>query len=115
MATTIRSFTDTMMSVKNFEKQIEFYTNFLGLSIVHKVTGYALLKDNESGQVLCITDGESVASVSPGITTANLEDSLAELNKLGGSVVKRWEYSDMIGANCKDPEGNELMIWQLKN
>jgi predicted enzyme related to lactoylglutathione lyase len=44
----------------------------------------------------------------------DLEASIKALEVSGGVVQGRWEYPEMIGAHCLDPQGNRLMLWQSK-
>ena len=43
---------------------------------------------------------------------ADMQATLRMLEELGGHVIKQWGYASMEGANCKDSEGNEVLIWQ---
>jgi predicted enzyme related to lactoylglutathione lyase len=44
----------------------------------------------------------------------NLESALEKIRNFGGEVIAHWEYPDTVGANCKDPEGNNLIVWSRK-
>lgn len=103
---------DTMIMARDYEKMIKFYNEFVGLDIIDKNEHWATLRDKETNQVLSITNGPSVRSVSPGIEVENIEHALQAIKLLGGSVHKRWELGSMKGANCYDPENNEIMVWQ---
>ena len=107
-----RNFSDTMIAAKDYKKLVSFYTDFVGLEVAESTKNYTMLVDQEKKQCLCITDGPSVTSTSPGIAVTDLAQSLIDLKVMGGTVLKTWEFASMKGANCQDPEGNELMIWQ---
>ena len=104
---------DTMISARDFRKLTLFYTRFVGLKCTARNQRFAALMDPKSRQCLCITNGESVDRASPGIQVQDLDAALKRLARLGGKVRKRWDYGAMRGANCKDPEGNEIMVWQV--
>ncbi len=107
-----RNFSDTMIAAKDYEKLVSFYTGFVGLEVTESSEKFTMLVDREKKQCLCITNGESVSSTSPGILVTDLAQSLIDLKSMNGKILKTWEFASMKGANCLDPEGNELMIWQ---
>lgn len=113
-ATTTRTFQDTMISAEDFAPMVRFYTEFVGLEIVEENDAWVLLKDATTSQSLCITKGASVKSTAPGISVPDIEVALTDLTALGGSVTERWEFGPMVGANCTDPEGHEVMVWQTR-
>ena len=106
------TFTVMMIAAVNYDNSVQFYHLFVGLDISKKTEAYNRLKDKESGQMLCITNGESVKQTSPGIKVADMQATLRMLEELGGHVIKQWVYASMEGANCMDSEGNEVLIWQ---
>lgn len=106
---------DTMISAKNFDALVGFYKSFGSFGIAEATSYCCTLRDSLSGGSICITDGESVKSTALGFRASDLAESLKKLEKLGGKVVKRWEYESMVGANAADPEGNEIMVWQMKD
>ena len=103
---------DTMIMAMDYPKMIKFYNEFLGLEIIEKTEQWTTLKDTETSQTLCITNGSSVRATAPGIEVPNLDKALKDLETLGGSVHKYWEFDTLKGANCYDPENNEMMIWE---
>ena len=107
-------FKDTMIVAMDFEKMIKFYNEYCELEIVEKTENWATLVDKETKQSLCITNGTSVRSTSPGFEVTDLDKALSDLERRGGSVVKKWEFGPMKGAHCSDPEKNEMMIWAAK-
>jgi catechol 2,3-dioxygenase-like lactoylglutathione lyase family enzyme len=109
-----RSFGDTMMSTKNYDAMISFYERFLGLKLKLKSESYAQLEDTHTGQKLCLTKGPSVEQTALSIETASLDTVLRDLKALGGSVKRDWEYERMRGVNATDPEGNELLLFEMK-
>ncbi len=106
------NFTDTMISAKNYEQLIAFYTGFANFAIAEKNDNFVLLKNNITNQVLCITNGISVGQPSAGFKTDDIIKSKETIIHLGGKVLKEWERGDMKGMNCVDSEGNELLVWQ---
>ena len=106
-------FLDTMLPAMDFRKLVSFYTRFVGLKTTERNRGFAMLTDPKSRQALCITNGRAVGRASPGIQVQDLDASLKRLRKLGGKILKRWDFGGMRGANCKDPEGNEMLVWQI--
>lgn len=113
-ATKTARFQDTMVSATDYATMVRFYTEFVGLEPTQVTDDFTMLTDPETGQSLCITDGASVARVSPGIAVDSIEPALERLVELGGSVTERWAFGPMVGANATDPEGNELMVWELR-
>lgn len=109
----LTTYADNMLGAKNFESLVAFYANCFGLEN-KPGPGFAMLEDPESRQKLCITDGASVSRMSPGVATKDLAKTTAKITELGGKVGKHWEYAYMQGANCHDPEGNEILVWKLK-
>ncbi len=107
-----RTLEDTMIPARNYRKMVGFYRRFLGLELKQGTPHFTLLKDAKSRQELCITNGRSVGRTSPGIRVTDLEAALKDLRKLGGKVSRRWDFGAMRGANAKDPEGNEILVWQ---
>ncbi len=73
---------------------------------------FALLKNNMTSQVLCITNGVSVGQPSAGFETDDIIKSKETLTKLGGKILKEWQMGAMKGMNCLDSEGNELLVWE---
>lgn len=108
------TYSDNMLAAKDFKRLVAFYSATFGLSAKSHSDCHSFLVDPVSQQKLCITDGESVGRMSPGIESTNLERTLADIEAAGGKTLQRWEFKSMFGANCSDPEGNELMVWQLK-
>ncbi|MEK7689844.1 MAG: hypothetical protein AAB425_02360, partial [Bdellovibrionota bacterium] len=84
-------FKDTMMMARDFKALVRFYNEFVGMSIVESTEHWTMLRDEKTGQSLCITNGPSVRTTSPGIEVEDLEVALGELKRLGGSVHKTWE------------------------
>jgi predicted enzyme related to lactoylglutathione lyase len=109
-----RQFQDTMVSARNFDRMVSFYTRFMGLELMEQTADFALLRDGRTGQSLCVTNGPSVETPSPGVAVADLERAIDELEAMGGKVRKRWMLGMLEGANCEDPEGNGLMLWQRR-
>jgi predicted enzyme related to lactoylglutathione lyase len=107
----VRKFKDTMISASDFGGLVSFYENFWGVKAVRN-DDFAMLVDRETKQSLCITNGPSVTATSPGFAVDDIEKAVNDVTQLGGKVIRRWEFSTMKGANCYDPEGNEIMIWQ---
>jgi predicted enzyme related to lactoylglutathione lyase len=105
-------YSDNMLSARDISALSAFYRDSFGLLVESENQGYIMLVDPVSRQRLCLTKGESVARMSPGICAENLEEALGRLEKGGARVRKRWEYPKMLGANCEDPEGNEILVWQ---
>lgn len=105
---------DTMIAAKNFDALVGFYKSFGSFGVAETNPSFCTLRDAVSGGTICITNGESVKSTSPGFRATDLAASLTTLEKMGGKIVKRWEYGPMVGVNAEDPEGNEIMIWQVK-
>jgi predicted enzyme related to lactoylglutathione lyase len=109
-----RTYTDTMIAAKDYRKLAGFYRDLCGLGVVQETEHFFMLRDPETRQSLCITNGPSVSQTSPGLSVINLEQALNDVERLGGKVRNRWEYQPMKGANCQDSEGNEVMIWEIK-
>lgn len=109
------TYSDNMISAENFEETIGFYQDSFGLTLGSKNESFAVLVDPVSKQKLCITNGPSVSKMSPGISTSDLSETLKSFESRGGKITKRWEYKYMIGANCHDKEGNEVMIWESRS
>lgn len=107
-----RKFFDTMISASDFPKMVEFYEKFWGLTVTDRHEYYAMLVDPVTGQKLCITNGPSVTQTSPGFDVDDIDKAVRDVEVLGGKVLRRWELKGKKGANCQDPEGNEIMIWQ---
>jgi predicted enzyme related to lactoylglutathione lyase len=105
-------YSDNMLSARNFAALSAFYRDCFGLYVASEAACHVMLVDPVSQQKLCITDGESVSRMSPGIRAENLDEALDRLQAKGAVVRKRWEFEKMKGANCEDPEGNELLVWQ---
>lgn len=103
---------DTMIMTQDYSKMVKFYNEFVGLEITEQTENWTTLQDKETGNTLCLTNGASVRSTAPGIEVENLEKSLEELRAVGGTVHKTWEFATMKGANCYDPENNEIMLWE---
>lgn len=107
-------YADNMLPAKNYEKLTSFYQNCFGLKCDTKQNDFTMLIDQESQQRLCITNGEATSRMGAGISSSNLAKTLTTIEKNGGSILKRWEFKFMIGANCHDSEGNEFMVWEIK-
>jgi predicted enzyme related to lactoylglutathione lyase len=105
---------DFMMSAKNFEELVGFYEKNCGLVVESKNGGFAMLVDPSTALLLCITNGTSIGRPGPGLLVKNLAVSLESLKGQGAKVIKTWEYERMIGANIEDPEGNEVLVYQMK-
>lgn len=103
---------DTMISASDIATMRRFYEEVVGLEVTQETDDFVMLTDPETNQSICLTDGRSVSSTSPGVEVDELEEAITRLERLGGSVRDRWEFGPMIGANCSDPEGNELLLWQ---
>ncbi|MFC1522894.1 VOC family protein [Elusimicrobiota bacterium] len=110
-----RNFSDTMIAAKDYKKLVDFYHKLVGLEIAEATDDYTMLVDKEKKQNLCISNGVSIKRTAPGIAVEDLEETLKDLENLGGKIEKRWELGPMKGANCMDPEGNWIMIWQGKH
>ena len=109
-----RTLEDTMIPARNYRKLIGFYRRFVGLKLETGHSNFTLLRDPKSRQALCIPNGRPVGRTSPGISVPDLEAALKDIRKLGGKVTKRWEFGSLRGANAKDPEGNEILVWQVE-
>lgn len=107
-----RSISDTIIAAQNYDATVEFYRSFVGLKVARKSDEFCLLEDPSTKQVLCVTNGPSVAKVGTSVQTGDLVEAVSALEKLGGKVVRTWEFGSMAGANAHDPEGNELLIWK---
>jgi catechol 2,3-dioxygenase-like lactoylglutathione lyase family enzyme len=109
-----RRFQDTMISARNYDRLVGFYTRFMGLELLEQNGELALLRDASTGQTLCVTNGPAVEAPSPAVAVDDLERAVLELETLGGRVRKRWMIGMFEGANCEDPEGNGIMLWQRR-
>lgn len=103
-----------MISAADADRMVAFYRDFAGLTVGDDTDSYVMLSDSDTGQSLCITKGSSVGSTSPGIAVDDIGAALKQIVELGGSIRDKWDYGPMVGANCSDPEGNEVMVWQIK-
>lgn len=103
---------DMMIAAQHLPTLTNFYATCFGLRTDQKGECFTTLVDPVSAQRLCLTDGPSVSRASPGIGTESLEETLAAVARCGGKVLSRWEFPRMKGANCADPEGNEILVWQ---
>jgi hypothetical protein len=107
-------FADTMIGSPDIKKTAAFYKATLKLKLADKGDGsFLILKDPETGQRLCIvTTPKASKNAGIGVETKNLAQTLASLEKRGCKVTARWEYPKMIGANCTDIDGHEMLLWQ---
>lgn len=110
-----RQFQDTHIAARNFDRMVGFYTQFMNLELMEQTAEMALLRDARTGQTLCVTNGPSVDKPSPGVVVADLDRAIEELETFGGKVRRRWTLGMVEGANCEDPEGNEMMLWQRRS
>ena len=105
--------TDAMIGSPDLKATTAFYKSFLKMKLADKGDGsFVILSDPETDQRVCIMSMPKLKNAALGVDTPDLERSLAALQKLGGKVTHRWSYPKMIGANCKDPDGHELILWQ---
>lgn len=107
-------FADTMIGSPDIKKAAAFYKATLKLKIADKGDGsFVILKDPDTGQRLCIFKTPKASkNAAIGVETRNLAQALATLEKRGCKVISRWEYPKMIGANCTDIDGHEMLLWQ---
>lgn len=105
-------YSDNMISAKNYPELVKFYSELLKLRTDTAGDDFSMLVDPESTQRLCITNGDAVEKMSVGVASQDLAQTEAALTKLGGQVLRRWEFGKMKGMNALDPEGNGLLVWQ---
>ena len=108
-------FADTMIGSTDIKKTAQFYKSVLKMKLADKGDGsFVILHDPQTAQRLCIVSTPKASTnAGIGIETPNLDQTLASLKKNGCKVMGRWEYPKMIGANCKDIDGHEMVLWQL--
>ena len=109
-------FADTMIGAPDLKRAAAFYRAALKLKLVDKGDGgFVILQDPDTGQRLCIVKTEKPSkNAGIGVETPDLARTLASLEKLGCTLTQRWEYPKMIGANCTDADGHEMVIWQTR-
>jgi predicted enzyme related to lactoylglutathione lyase len=107
-----RHIADVMVPVRDYARQVQFYKEFLGLETVFAGKEFTLLRDGTTKQTVCLADGTALTGPCVSVQTDDLATSLDALQKAGGSVRKRWEFPQIRGAICADPEGREMMLWQ---
>ena len=107
-------FADTMIGSKDIGKTVEFYTRFLGMEISNAGDGksFMILKDPKTNQSLLIVGDPTIQNALPSIESDNIEDTVKELNLLGGKVLSQNTYPTMKVANVEDFEGRKMCIWQ---
>ena len=107
-------FADTMIGSTDIKKTAHFYKSVLKMRLADKGDGsFVILHDPLTAQRLCIVSTPKASTnVGIGIETPNLDQTLESLKKSGCKVMGRWEYPKMIGANCKDIDGREMVLWQ---
>lgn len=104
---------DTMIGSPDIAATAKFYKAFLKLKVVEKGDGsYVVLHDPETRQRVCVVSMPQLKNAALGVAAPNLDRALATLEKLGGKVGRRWSFPGMKGANCKDADGHEMIVWQ---
>lgn len=106
---------EMMISTRDFKAMKSYYQSVFGLLPICEQDCHAILVDKTSALALCLTVGESLSSPGPSFQTKDLAGLLDRVQSAGGSVTKTWEFTRMVGANVKDIEGNEALIWQEKS
>ncbi|MGE0528465.1 MAG: VOC family protein, partial [Bdellovibrionales bacterium] len=94
-------FADTMMSARDYQKLALFYQTVSGLRVDAHSDDYTMLKDPQTGQALCITNGPSVDSTGVGLSVRSRDEALQSVRAAGGIVSREWEFAHMKGANCQ--------------
>lgn len=69
-------------------------------------------KDLRMDQGLRLIANPESRGASPGFETADLDEALSALEKGGGVVMYLWTRPRMKGANVRDREGREIVVWQ---
>ena len=104
----------TMYSVKNMDKEIQFFKKTLGLKPSFesaKWTEFAL-----PGQALCLSAGSADEAPRSGILILKVEDAKAVRADLKAAGLKVSDISEVrpgaFGCDFTDPEGNVIGIYQ---
>jgi hypothetical protein len=71
-----------------------------------------ILADPATGQRICVASMPDLKNAAIGLESNDLERTLSKLEARGGVVSSRWSFPRMIGANARDGDGHELVIWQ---
>ncbi len=105
---------DTMIPSKNYKKLASFYNSLSDLPVEMESQGFINLRDTRTGNVLCIVDSAACSQSAPSFGVANLPSALERAKKFGAQVIREWDYEAMSGANLRDPDNNEFLMWQMK-
>ena len=107
-------FADTMIGSKDLGKTAEFYKSFLGMEVSNPGDGksFMILKDPKTNQPLMIVGDPSIQNAQPSIESDNLDETVKELNLLGGKVLSQNTYPTMKVADVEDSDGRKMSIWQ---
>lgn len=104
---------DSMIAATDFERLKIFYRDALGLTTVTDTASFATYATSLSGQALCITNGPSLKKAGLSFVTRTLGDAARRFQEAGGTIESSWEFGLMKGVNGRDPEGNEVMLFEL--
>ena len=107
-------FADTMIGSKDLGKTAQFYKSFLGMEVSNPGDGksFMILKDPKTNQPLMIVGDPSIQNAQPSIESDNLDETVKELNLLGGKVLSQNTYPTMKVADVEDSDGRKMSIWQ---
>jgi predicted enzyme related to lactoylglutathione lyase len=107
-------FETTMIGSKDLGKTAEFYKKFLSMEVSNPGDGksFMILKDLKTSQTLMIVADPAIQNAQPSIESENLEETVKELNLLGGKVLSQNAYPTMKVANVEDVDGRKMCIWQ---
>ena len=107
-------FADTMIGSKDLGKTAQFYKSFLGMEVSNPGDGksFMILKDPKTNQTLMIVGDPSIQNAQPSLESENLDETIKELNLLGGKVLSQNTYPTMKVADVEDSDGRKMSIWQ---
>jgi hypothetical protein len=101
-----------MIAAAQFSGLTAFYQNLLEVRALPQ-KGFVMLDDSDTGQMLCVTDGPSLNKSGVGLEVDDLSLAMQRLTQLGGTIESTFEYPSMRGAKARDPESNEILMFQI--
>ncbi len=103
--------TELALPVEELERSIRFYCSALGLEQVQRVEGWAILRDPDTGQQLCLKEHGTHAHPAMSLQCHDFEAALEHLEEAGGVEVYAEVGESFKHATLLDPDGHEIFVW----
>lgn len=103
--------TELALPVENLVVSTRFYSDALGLEVVGRGEGWAVLRDPDTGQQLCLKESAAHAHPAMSLQCADFESALAHLEDAGAVELYIESGETFKHATLLDPDGHELFVW----